>query len=267
MRVLIGQLHPLLVHFPIALSLVASGLLLACLLRPSDRWQPAVRLLIHTSAAGALLATTAGWVLGGQSFFAGREGELFDLHSLGGFIVTGLLLTASALQLGAASKGARVVVSHLLVVVAALGIGGVGYLGGELVHGENHLTAGFSEQKSPEEPVLAELTPPSDLQAAGSDGRLVYRRDVRPILKRSCFKCHSAKKVEGGLRLDQRDLALKGGDTGPAFVPGDAAGSLFMERIRLPHDHEDYMPTKGDPLTDAQVALLDQWITAGASYY
>ena len=60
---------------------------------------------------------------------------------------------------------------------------------------------------------------------------------------------------------------MKGGDSGPAFVPGDATASLIIERIRLPHEHEEYMPTKGDPLTDTQVALLEQWVNAGASYY
>ena len=266
MRVLIGQLHPVLVHFPIALALLAAALLVCTLLRPSDRWLPAVRLLIHTSAVGAILATLAGWVLAGQNFFAGRDAQLFDLHSLGGYGVTGVLVAASLLQLGA-SGGARRMVSHLLVLLAAVGVGGVGYLGGELVHGENHLVSGFETPEVEVDPGLGDLTPPSALGASRSDGQLVFRRDVRPVLKKSCFKCHSAKKVEGGLRLDQRNLAMKGGDSGPAFVPGDATASLIIERIRLPHEHEDYMPTKGDPLTDTQVALLEEWVNAGASYY
>lgn len=273
MRVLIGQLHPLLVHFPIALALLAAGVLVCTLLRPSERWRTAVRLLIHSSAAGALLATAAGWVLAGQNFFAGREAQLFDLHSLGGYGVTVALVTASLLQLGSGQRaeggtgGARVMASHMLVVLAAIGVSGVGYLGGELVHGENHLVTGFIVPEAEIDPGLGDLTPPSEVGAVSSDGQLVFRRDVRPVLKKSCFKCHSAKKVEGGLRLDQRNLAMQGGDSGPAFVPGDAATSLIIERIRLPRDHEDYMPTKGDPLTPEQVAMLETWVNGGASYY
>src|SRR5688572_26837044 len=60
-----------------------------------------------------------------------------------------------------------------------------------------------------------------------------FESRVRPILVEKCFSCHSAqaKKLKAGLRLDSRDAALKGGDSGPAIIPGDPAKSRLVEAI------------------------------------
>ncbi len=49
-----------------------------------------------------------------------------------------------------------------------------------------------------------------------------FEQKIRPLLVERCYECHSAeaKKLKGGLRLDSRDGFLKGGDSGPAIVPG-----------------------------------------------
>ena len=49
-----------------------------------------------------------------------------------------------------------------------------------------------------------------------------FEKRIRPLLSEHCYKCHSAQseKLKGGLRLDGRELLLKGGDSGPAVVPG-----------------------------------------------
>src|SRR5947208_562163 len=65
---------------------------------------------------------------------------------------------------------------------------------------------------------------------------------VRPVLKENCYSCHShaAKKSRGGLMLDARDSLLKGGDTGPAVVPGKPNESLLLDRksTRLNSSHQ-----------------------------
>jgi hypothetical protein len=57
-----------------------------------------------------------------------------------------------------------------------------------------------------------------------------FETKIRPVLVEHCYKCHSAQaaKLKGGLRLDTRDGLRKGGDSGPAIVPGDPAGSLLL---------------------------------------
>src|SRR4051794_9709339 len=60
-----------------------------------------------------------------------------------------------------------------------------------------------------------------------------FENKVRPILVGNCYPCHSADtKPAGGLRVDDRNGLLRGGDTGPAVVPGDPGKSLLMARVR-----------------------------------
>src|SRR3954447_22243510 len=71
-----------------------------------------------------------------------------------------------------------------------------------------------------------------------------YLRDVRPILADNCFRCHGAdeKSRESGLRLDVREAALRGGDSGdPAIVPGKPDASQLIHRITS-RDETEQMP-------------------------
>src|SRR3981189_3155197 len=67
----------------------------------------------------------------------------------------------------------------------------------------------------------------------GADGIEFFEKKIRPLLADNCYKCHStAQKKKGGLLLDSRAAILKGGDTGPALVPGDPAKSLLIKAVR-----------------------------------
>src|SRR5690348_4835638 len=59
-----------------------------------------------------------------------------------------------------------------------------------------------------------------------------FESRVRPVLAESCFGCHGPKKQMSGLRLDSRDGLLKGGDNGPAVVPGDPEKSPLVKAVR-----------------------------------
>ena len=93
-----------------------------------------------------------------------------------------------------------------------------------------------------------------------------FVREVRPLLEKRCYACHDAKKQRGGLRLDRRADALKGGDAhAPAILPGKSAASpLFKAVAGL--DPELVMPPKGPPLPAEEVAILRRWIDAGAPW-
>jgi Protein of unknown function (DUF1553)/Protein of unknown function (DUF1549)/Planctomycete cytochrome C len=99
--------------------------------------------------------------------------------------------------------------------------------------------------------------------AAIAQQRVDFVRDIQPILETHCYECHGAKKSKNGLRLDVRAVALKGGDSGVAIVPGDSEHSLLVRRIRG-LDGDDQMPKDKDPLPAAQVALIRAWIDQGA---
>jgi hypothetical protein len=91
-----------------------------------------------------------------------------------------------------------------------------------------------------------------------------FETRVRPILVEHCYKCHSAqaKSPKGGLRLDSRENLRKGGDTGPAIVPGKPGESLLIKAIRY-RDELLRMPPKGK-LSAAVVADLEHWVAIGA---
>ena len=92
-----------------------------------------------------------------------------------------------------------------------------------------------------------------------------FVRQVQPILQSACYECHGPKKHKGKLRLDSRPLAMHGGGSGRAIVPGDSGKSYLIQRV-LGRGDEDRMPLKHDPLSDEQIAVLRAWIDQGAEW-
>src|SRR2546423_1186461 len=103
---------------------------------------------------------------------------------------------------------------------------------------------------------------------AAPDGTSVdfFETRVRPVLSDHCYACHSvrAKKLKGGLRLDARDLVLKGGEYGPAIVPGDPEHSRLIGAIRYLNP-DLRMPPKAR-LQTQQVDDLVEWVKRGAPW-
>jgi hypothetical protein len=90
---------------------------------------------------------------------------------------------------------------------------------------------------------------------------LTFERDVRPILKTYCLDCHGGgEKLSGNLDLRLAGLARKGGDSGPAIVPGDSAASLVVERLKAGE-----MPPTEKKVPADKIAVIEHWIVAGAA--
>ncbi|MCE2795593.1 MAG: DUF1553 domain-containing protein [Planctomyces sp.] len=89
-----------------------------------------------------------------------------------------------------------------------------------------------------------------------------YENDIKPLLKSRCYACHGALKQEAGLRLDTGSLIRSGGDSGPALQPGQPAASLLVHKITAT-DPAIRMPPEGEPLSPAQISLLQNWIADG----
>jgi mono/diheme cytochrome c family protein len=90
-----------------------------------------------------------------------------------------------------------------------------------------------------------------------------YLRDVKPVLAARCWACHGALQQKGGLRLDTADFIRKGGNNGPALVPGNSGESLIVQRVRGKGGRMP-PPADGEHLKDGEVAALAAWIDAGA---
>ena len=90
-----------------------------------------------------------------------------------------------------------------------------------------------------------------------------FDREIRPLLQERCLECHGEKKQKGGLRLDAKVFAFKGGHDGPAIIPGKPDRSPLHQRVSS-GEEDERMPPKGDPLTASQIAAITSWIESGA---
>jgi hypothetical protein len=96
-----------------------------------------------------------------------------------------------------------------------------------------------------------------------------FNRDIRPIMSDTCFRCHGpdARARQAGLRLDQRDEALKQSKTGVTpIVPGDPDKSAIVRRVFAMN--ATVMPPRAihKELTAAQKETIRQWVKEGATY-
>ncbi len=101
-----------------------------------------------------------------------------------------------------------------------------------------------------------QLPPPAALE--------FFEKKVRPLLAENCSECHGPDKRRGGLRLDSREGLLKGGDSGPAVVPGEPDKSRLLEAVRYGNEALRMPPKR--KLSDEQLAVLAAWVKAGAPW-
>jgi len=102
--------------------------------------------------------------------------------------------------------------------------------------------------------------------APGAEARAAveqyFEQKVRPLLVENCYSCHGGKKQKGGLRLDSLEAILKGGEAGPAVVPGKPGESLLVEAV---HYQGLEMPPTGK-LAPEKIAVLTRWVSVGAPW-
>ncbi|MCA1963581.1 MAG: hypothetical protein LDL31_06520 [Prosthecobacter sp.] len=116
------------------------------------------------------------------------------------------------------------------------------------------------------------------LTTASAQDAVDFEKQILPILKESCFKCHEKEKEEngkikkpkGGLRLDSAEAIMKGGKDYPNenVVAGKPDASWLLKTMALPESDEMAMPPegKGDRVSAENQALVKKWIESGASF-
>jgi hypothetical protein len=107
---------------------------------------------------------------------------------------------------------------------------------------------------------------PQDQSKPSPEALEFFEKKIRPVLADRCYSCHSAeaKKLKGALRLDSREFILRGGDAGPAIVPGDPTKSLLIKAVRY-GDPDLKMPPK-ERLPAAISDDLARWVALGAPW-
>lgn len=274
-----GRLHPLLVHFPIALLIVA--FLLEVVFGRSRRPGSVQSVLVVQTfgALGAAVAAGAGWMLALQHNASGARAEALELHRWAGVVTAAVALLALLVGLAVRKRqgGGGVALFRWLLFLGAGGVGAAGHLGAGLVWGDSYLFdpfAGDGKESAPEVPVVTEdisVDDPSesgDLEAAvgaalGSNASLIA--GVEAVFAESCLQCHGPTRARAGLRLD--DLHSLTDDEDPSLgvvVPDDLDESWLWTVITLPEEDPDHMPKDEPSLDAASLAAVKAWILAGA---
>jgi WD40 repeat protein len=109
--------------------------------------------------------------------------------------------------------------------------------------------------------------PPITIETLQRTDVVSFEQEILPLLRKNCLACHSAAERQGGLILETPASILKGGDSGPAAIPGKGLESLMLKLAA--HQQEPVMPPEGNDvaalnLTGAQLGLLRLWIDQGA---
>jgi uncharacterized membrane protein len=246
----IGRLHPLLVHLPIGILLLAILLEALSMRRDYAGLKPAADLSLLIGWCSAVLSCCTGWLLSRTGDY---DPGLVVVHQ---WLAISLTVVTAGLYFALRGRAVgqwEALVMGVVVVLLVL----TGHWGGSLTHGPGYLTAGLTSEKA--QPTLR---PVADIRSA-----IVYPSMVEPVLHDNCYGCHSAARVKGGLRLDGPDRILRGGKDGPVIVAGQSAASLLVKRIALPLDDEHHMaPKEKGQLTPVEIRLLRWWIDNGASF-
>ncbi|NNF33919.1 MAG: hypothetical protein HKN68_07410 [Saprospiraceae bacterium] len=245
---LLGRFHPLVVHLPIGILILAFAMELASKKEQLKHLKSAMPFVLQICIISSLLAVLTGWVMP-------KEGE-FNERLIGFHFWTAISMTIAIIL---------VYISHIaknnflnkcylpLFTTTIILLSLTGHFGGSLTHGEGHLI----------EPLSTDVKQ----SVTSVDSLYVYADIIQPILKQKCYSCHNQGKQKGGLNMSNIKDLLIGGDDGPILIEGNSEQSSMMKRIHLPLEEKKHMPPKGKKqLADNEYILLEWWINNGPSF-
>src|SRR6188472_2320547 len=247
---LIGHLHPVLVHLPIGILLLAALFQLLAFKPKYAALHAAMSIALFWGMISAILSCISGYLL---SLRGDYDDELVDMHTWFAIATASVSLIAYLFNRWENDFAKWVILLLIPLIIIT------GHLGGSLTHGSDYLTKGFSGKDSLTE---KEIKPIADVQEANA-----YADIIQPIFESKCYGCHNKSKKKGKLRLDEPEFILKGGKDGKVIKPDNAEESDMMKRLLLPRNEEDHMPPKEKPqLKDSEIALIHWWIATGATF-
>ncbi|MEX6688923.1 c-type cytochrome domain-containing protein [Danxiaibacter flavus] len=247
----LGRFHPVLVHLPIGILLIA---LLMQYLSTKEKYaglSEAVTISLLIGMLSAFASCITGYLL---SLSGEYDRSAISWHMWMGFgvaIVSALLYVR---RINNRRDKIYKIMSGALVLLIII----TGHLGGNLTHGADYLTSaleGKADAKFKRKPI-------PDVQQA-----MAYNDLVQPILAEKCFSCHGPTKQKGKLRMDQQELLMKGGKDGVVIKPGNTDESEIIKRVLLPREDEHHMSPKEKPqLTQKEITVIKWWIGNGAPF-
>lgn len=243
-----GRLHPLVLHFPVVMILLASGWHMISMRGPEDNDISRARRLF-TLATVVLTAITAlsGYFLGQEE---GYSPTALNPHKwLGSSVSFAVLLWYVAV----AKRPGNKKVAYAAGIILVAGLVAAAHQGGNITHGKNF--------------VMAPLQKSQSLQAAFTGDENLYAEVIFPILENKCLSCHCAGNTKGRLNMETPELFMAGGKSGSLLDAQADGHPLFVHRMLLPEDDKKHMPPAGKKqLTAEELDILVQWVSQGASF-
>ena len=249
----IGHFHPVLVHLPIGI------LLMACLFQwlvKNEKFsalRPSINIALFIGMISAVVACITGYLLSRSGDY---DEQLADTNQWFGISVAVVSIVMYYFNRKPVSDSIKIYSSIILFVLIMV----TGHLGGSLTHGTDYLTVSLSNTKDSSHNRYRKPLP--DVQ-----GAVVYSDIIQPVLENKCYACHGKSKQRGKLRMDLPDRLMKGGKDGVVIVANQAEKSEMIKRLLLKREDPDHMPPKQKPqLLEQEIALIHWWISTGASF-
>lgn len=262
---LAGRGHVVLVHFPIALLMVAALCeFWGAMRRHIDASRAGLTCVVLGALAAGVSAVT-GWINADLEGSRTSMAETLSLHRWVGVAAAGAALVTALVIAPLLRPGGRgpLGLYRAGVVIAAMLVGVAGHFGGSLVHGENYFWSVIFPQS--DSASVSDTTKPAPwpTDMATTPGTIDFEKVIRPIFETRCVECHGPFKKKGGLRLDLRNGAFAH-PSAHSIVPGKPDESDLLHRVTLPPSNPDFMPDGDKPLNPDEIAAIRTWISEGA---
>lgn len=252
----IGRFHPVLVHLPIGIFLLAYFLEILFQLgfRKLIGSKHTITLIYGIGFFAGIFAAVTGLLLSYSDDYA--IDALNDHKLLGiGTLVVMLFVIIYRIK-GPETKGkSKLIVSTIAIVLTGL----TGHFGGNLTHGPTYLIEYATNPSERYEAVNLKR-----LNAIPPDSILIYADLLYPVIEKNCIACHNSKNYKGGLVLETYNDLFKEADYAIPLVAGNPYSSEIFNRVNLPAHHEKSMPPKGSGFSYTDIEILKYWIKNGA---
>ena len=250
----LGSFHPAFLHIPIGLWF---GVLLLLLADTFSR-ERSLRSYLFGGGCATLLTGLMAFLTGANLYLAGSYSrDTLAPHMYGALVfLIGVLVFCVLVD-----RKSRHSVLWLTALASMAVLGYAGHIGGVITHGDPMEKAPWIVLKQQAE----ETARRQEARSAGANDPLVFDHVVLPILEGKCINCHGTSRAKGKLRMDSFEALVRGGSKGPSLIPGDAQGSLLLERVHLPLSDEEHMPPEDkEQLTTEELEFLEWWVTSAS---
>jgi len=243
-----GRFHPLITHLPIGIFAVVFLLHFLPHKEGVDQKKYWLQLLMLLTTLSATFSVITGLILARSGSYGKPLVTQHQWLAIG-FTLISLILYVALKRSAVQPLPNRLVTTLLLVGFILILL--TGHAGGSLTHGSDFLSpppiSRWFDKKGTKEIILTEKSGVYDAVAL--------------VMKQKCYSCHGPNRQKGGLRLDQPDYILAGGEGGSILSGEHINTNVLLQRITLPLDDEKHMPPKEkSQLTESEVLLLTWWI-------